>query len=66
MVYNCDTLQLASAHRTVSKALMSQQNYRVDDAYYNHAMEAVRIARSLLPEGHALLHPYLTNFGECS
>ncbi|XP_076463205.1 uncharacterized protein LOC143295408 isoform X2 [Babylonia areolata] len=62
LTYGCDTLQLAMAHRTLSKALMAQQSYGVDGSYYDHAMEAVRIARSQLPERHPLLHPYLTNF----
>ena len=65
MVYNCETIHLAMAHRTLSKALMATQGYLTDDSYYHHAMEAIRIARSKLPEGHALLHPFLTNFGEC-
>ena len=65
-VYNCETVHLATAHRTLSKALMAQQGYLTDDSYYHHAMEAIRIARSQLSEGHALLHPYLTNFGEWS
>lgn len=61
-IYNCETLHLASAHRTLSKALMAVQAYHTDDSYYNHAIEAVCIARRLLPDGHALLHPYLANF----
>ncbi|XP_070194684.1 amyloid protein-binding protein 2-like isoform X2 [Littorina saxatilis] len=61
-VYNCETLHLATAHRTLSKALMAVQGYRVNDDYYTHAMEAVRIARGQLPDGHALLHPFLANF----
>lgn len=60
--YGCETLTLAAAHRTLSKALMAQQTFRTDDGYYNHAMDAIRIARSRLPQGHPLLHPYLTNF----
>ncbi|KAL8607182.1 hypothetical protein ACOMHN_009576 [Nucella lapillus] len=55
-----DSLQLAAAHHTLSKALMAQRS-RGDD-YYHHAMEALRLARSQLTEGHARLHPYLANF----
>nr|KAG5714145.1 hypothetical protein BaRGS_020473 [Batillaria attramentaria] len=60
--YGCESLTLAAAHRTLSKALMVKQAFRTDDGYYTHAMEAVRIARSQLPHGHPMLHPYLTNF----
>jgi hypothetical protein len=55
---------MASAHRTLSKALIATQGYHHDESYYNHAMEAVRIARLKLPENHPLMHPYLTNFGK--
>lgn len=61
--YKCETLHLAQAHRVLSKAIMAQQDFHNSNSFYHHAMEAIRIARSLLSPGHPMLHPFLSNFG---
>ncbi|XP_025109218.1 amyloid protein-binding protein 2-like isoform X2 [Pomacea canaliculata] len=60
--YKCETLHLAQAHRVLSKAIMAQQDFYNSNSFYHHAMEAIRIARSLLSPGHPMLHPFLSNF----
>ncbi|XP_067661147.1 uncharacterized protein [Haliotis asinina] len=60
-IYSCETIQMALAHRAVSRALMVTQKFDTDD-FYNHSMEAVRIARSQLPQGHPMLHMFLCTF----
>uniref|UniRef100_A0A2C9LM96 CARD domain-containing protein n=1 Tax=Biomphalaria glabrata TaxID=6526 RepID=A0A2C9LM96_BIOGL len=56
--YGCESIQLALAHREMSKALMFSQKIDEDD-YYSHAIEAVRIARSLIGQGDPQLHLFL-------
>lgn len=61
--YGCESIQLALAHREMSKALMFSQKIDEDD-YYSHAIEAVRIARSLIGQGDPQLHLFLHTLGE--
>ncbi|XP_005092160.2 uncharacterized protein LOC101850538 [Aplysia californica] len=57
--YGCESLQVAYAHRAISKARMCMHMMDTDD-YYRHAVEAVRIARACLgqrvPQLHVFLH----------
>ncbi|KAH9509736.1 hypothetical protein Btru_044378 [Bulinus truncatus] len=63
--YGCESIQLALAHREMSRALMSKHKTE-DDDYYMHAIEAVRIARSILGQGGPQLHIFLHTLGECN
>ncbi|GFR66122.1 amyloid protein-binding protein 2 [Elysia marginata] len=56
--YGCESIQVASAHRALSKALMCTHKMETDD-YYTHAMDAVRIARAVLGQHAPRLHVYL-------
>ncbi|XP_041359088.1 amyloid protein-binding protein 2-like [Gigantopelta aegis] len=60
-IYGHETLQQALAHRAVSKALMVVQQFDSSE-HYQHAMEAIRIARSLLPQSHPMLGIFLHTF----
>ncbi|XP_071118973.1 uncharacterized protein [Haliotis cracherodii] len=60
-IYSCETIQIALAHRAVSRALMATQRFDTDDFYF-HSMEAIRIARSQLPQGHPMLQMFLITF----
>ena len=64
-IYGCETVQQALAHRAVSKALMVVQQFDSSE-HYQHAMEAIRIARSLLPDGHPMLNIFLQTFCKSS
>ncbi|GFN93233.1 amyloid protein-binding protein 2 [Plakobranchus ocellatus] len=56
--YGCESIQVASAHRALSKAYMCMHKLDTDD-YYSHAIEAVRIARAVLGQHSPCLHLYL-------
>ncbi|KAK6179290.1 hypothetical protein SNE40_011684 [Patella caerulea] len=60
-MYGCPCLQVAYAHRAVSKALMVLHKFDSDD-YYNHSMEAVRIVRGIFPTQHPILYAFLHTF----
>lgn len=47
--YGCEMIDVALAHRAVSKALLVVQDFE-DMAYFHHASEALRIARAQLPD----------------
>ncbi|KAL3868968.1 hypothetical protein ACJMK2_041713 [Sinanodonta woodiana] len=57
-IYACETLQLAFAHRALSKAHLVLQKFD-DEKYFFHAKEALRIARTCLTESHPLLYLFL-------
>ncbi|CAG2217003.1 unnamed protein product [Mytilus edulis] len=58
IVYGCETIQLALAHRALAKALLVVQKFDNMDYHY-HATEALRMARGLLPDKHPMLHLFL-------
>lgn len=62
-IYGCDTIQVALAHRALSKAMLAVQTFD-DLAYYIHATEGVKIARSILPENHPMLYLFLHTSGK--
>ncbi|ESO92616.1 hypothetical protein LOTGIDRAFT_162532 [Lottia gigantea] len=60
-LYGCECLQVALAHRALSKALMLLHRFDNDD-YYEHAMEGIRIARIVFGNQHSILHLFLHTF----
>ena len=61
-IYACESIQVALAHRAVSKALLVLQKFDTDK-YYLHACEALRIANKILPEDHTMLYLFLHTSG---
>uniref|UniRef100_A0A0B7A282 CARD domain-containing protein n=1 Tax=Arion vulgaris TaxID=1028688 RepID=A0A0B7A282_9EUPU len=59
--YGCESIQVAQAHRAISKALMCMHMLDTDD-YYTHALEAVRISQAVLDQHSPLLHYFLYTF----
>ncbi|XP_053395005.1 amyloid protein-binding protein 2-like isoform X3 [Mercenaria mercenaria] len=57
-IYCCDTIELAFAHRAVSKALMVLQKFDTEKYFY-HSFEALRIAKKILTEDHPMLYLFL-------
>ncbi|CAL1545014.1 unnamed protein product [Lymnaea stagnalis] len=56
--YGCESIHVALAHRAISRSLMCMHKLDTED-YYTHAIEAVRIARSLLGQSGKQLHIFL-------
>ncbi|XP_059177600.1 uncharacterized protein LOC131956962 isoform X2 [Physella acuta] len=56
--YGCECLHVALGHRAYSQALMCRHQFDTED-YYTHAIEAVRIARSVLGQHSPQLHLFL-------
>lgn len=62
IVYGCNTIQIALAHRALAKALLVVQKFDNED-YHFHSTEALRMARGLLPDKHPMLHLFLHTSG---
>lgn len=57
-------IDVALAHRAVSKALLAVQDFE-DMAYFHHASEALRIARAQLPDQyHGMMAMFLHSSGK--
>ena len=63
VVYGCETIPVALAHRALAKALLVLQKFDNMD-YHHHATEALRMARSILPDKHPMLHLFLHTSGK--
>ena len=62
-IYACETIQVALAHRAVSKALLVLQQFDTEK-YYLHACEALRIAKNSLSDEHPMLYLFLHTSGK--
>ncbi|KAL5017202.1 hypothetical protein ScPMuIL_006791 [Solemya velum] len=58
-IYVCDTIQVALAHRAVSKVYLTNQDFDKGQQSTQYATEALRIAQSCLPENHVMLYLFL-------
>lgn len=62
--YGCEMIDVALAHRAVSKALLAVQDFE-DMAYFHHASEALRIAQAQLPDQyHGMMAMFLHSSGK--